>query len=98
MHEVLMKLILGLLALAAIPFEVFTALHHLHGEPVENSWQYFVGAELTIAACGFGLADMWHHFRHISEKRGALSLYLMTIGNWVLGGSLLAGFFSWITL
>lgn len=93
-----MKLILGLLALAAIPFEIFNALKHLHGEPVENTWYYFVGTGLTLAACGFGLADMWHHFRHVSERRGTLSFILMGLGNYVLCGSLLVLFFCWITL
>jgi hypothetical protein len=94
----MMKLILGLLALAAIPFEVFNALNHVRGEPIENTWQYFVGTGLTMTACGFGLADMWHHFRHVKEQRHTLAMFLLGTGNYVLGGSLLVLFFCWITI
>ena len=92
-----MKLILGLLALAAIPFEIYTALHHLHGEPILYTWTYFAAVGLTLGACGFGLLDVWHHFKHVKEEREALSMFLVFPGILLLCASFVVWFISSIT-
>ncbi|MBZ9920177.1 hypothetical protein LB517_24560 [Mesorhizobium sp. BR1-1-12] len=93
-----MRLILGLLALVAISFEIYVALHHLREEPVEYTLPYFLGYGLTIAACGFAVADVWHHYKHVKNERDVLADNLITIGTIVVGIGFVASFFTYITL
>jgi hypothetical protein len=93
-----MKLVLGLIALAAIPFEIYTALHHLHGEPILYTWTYFAAVVLTLAACGFGMVDVWHNVKRVKEEREALSIFLILPGLLLLCVSFVVFFGSTITL
>ncbi|ESZ66629.1 hypothetical protein NL532_10200 [Mesorhizobium sp. C120A] len=93
-----MRLILGLLALVAISFEIYVALHHLREEPVEYTLPYFLGYGLTIAACGFAVVDVWHHYKDVRNERDVLADNLITIGTIVLGIGFVASFFTYITL
>lgn len=77
-----MKLLLAVIALAALPFEIVQALHHLHGEPAKFTYGYLIGTFLTVAACGLALREIWHHFKYVKEptSRETLSAILIVSG------------------
>lgn len=76
------KLVLAIVALVALPFEIYQALHHLHAKQIEYSVAYFIGAGLTLIACCLASREIWHHFKNLKEpsSREILSVGLILAG------------------